>query len=48
MTEDWLRATASHATRAGVDPSVPNVARVWNYLAGGGEDLRPTEGRPGN
>lgn len=39
MTEDWLRATASHATRAGVDPSVPNVARVWNYLVGGRENF---------
>jgi hypothetical protein len=33
--EDWAKAVSRSARAAGVDPSVPNVARVWNSLTGG-------------
>jgi len=39
VSEEWLK-TASRTIRAArVDPSVPNVARVWNYLIGGRDNF---------
>ena len=44
MTEEWLNAS-SHPTRpARIDPSVPNVARVWNYLVGGRDNFAADRG----
>ena len=37
--EDWERAAARQARQAGVDPSVPNVARVWDYMTGGHDNF---------
>ena len=39
MTDDWLRATARPVRLAKIDPTVPNVARVWNYLVGGRDNF---------
>jgi hypothetical protein len=39
MTEEWLRATSKPVPSAKVDASVPNVARVWNYLVGGRDNF---------
>jgi trans-aconitate methyltransferase len=39
VSEEWLK-TASRTIRAArVDPAVPNVARVWNYLVGGRDNF---------
>lgn len=39
MSDEWLNG-ASRPTRASlVDPTVPNVARVWNYLVGGRDNF---------
>jgi hypothetical protein len=35
VAEEWLKATTRPLKPARVDSSVPNVARVWNYLLGG-------------
>ena len=41
MADNWLKAAARHrpvrVTR--VDPTVPNAARVWNYLLGGRDNF---------
>jgi len=37
--EDWLRATSRPVRHARVDPSVPNVARVWDYMTGGHDNF---------
>ena len=39
MSEDWLKAASRPLRAAQVDPSVPNVARVWNYLVGGRDNF---------
>jgi hypothetical protein len=39
VTDDWLRATARPVRLAKIDPTVPNVARVWNYLVGGRDNF---------
>ena len=39
MAEDWLKAVARPLRAAQVDPTVPNVARVWNYLVGGRDNF---------
>lgn len=39
MSEEWLRAVSRPLPPARVDPSVPNVARVWNYLVGGRDNF---------
>jgi hypothetical protein len=39
VSEDWLRS-ASRSMRADeIDSSVPNVARVWNYMVGGRDNF---------
>src|ERR1700722_15765859 len=39
MSEEWLRATSRPVRPARIDTSVPNVARVWNYLVGGRDNF---------
>jgi hypothetical protein len=39
VSEDWLKATSRPVRPARVDSSVPNVARVWNYLIGGRDNF---------
>ena len=39
MTEEWLKAVSRPIRAAQVDPSLPNVARVWNYLVGGRDNF---------
>jgi hypothetical protein len=39
VTDEWLRATARPAKLARIDTTVPNVARVWNYLVGGRDNF---------
>src|ERR1700761_9369248 len=39
MSEDWLKATSRPLKPAQVDSSLPNVARVWNYLIGGRDNF---------
>ena len=39
LPEDWLRAASRPVRHARVDPSVPNAARVWDYLAGGHDNF---------
>ena len=39
VTEDWLKSTSRPIKPARVDSSVPNVARVWNYLIGGRDNF---------
>jgi hypothetical protein len=39
VTDDWLRATARPVRLAKIDPTVPNIARVWNYLVGGRDNF---------
>ncbi len=39
VTDDWLRATARPVKLAQIDTTVPNVARVWNYLVGGRDNF---------
>jgi hypothetical protein len=36
---DWRRAASRPARPGRVDPSVPNVARVWDYLTGGRDNF---------
>lgn len=36
---DWLSEAIRPVPRLAVDPSVPNVARVWNYLSGGRDNF---------
>jgi hypothetical protein len=39
VTDDWLRAAARPVRFAKIDPTVPNIARVWNYLVGGRDNF---------
>ncbi|HSZ40775.1 MAG TPA: SAM-dependent methyltransferase [Trebonia sp.] len=39
MADEWLRETTRPVKRARIDTSVPNVARVWNYLVGGRDNF---------
>jgi S-adenosyl methyltransferase len=39
MSEKWLRATSRPVRPVKIDTSVPNVARVWNYLVGGRDNF---------
>ena len=39
LPEDWLRAVSRPLRRARVDPSVPNVARVWDSITGGHDNF---------
>ncbi len=39
MSEEWLKAASRPIRAAQVDPSLPNVARVWNYLVGGRDNF---------
>ena len=39
LPEDWLRAASRQARHARVDPSVPNVARVWDSMTGGHDNF---------
>src|ERR1700733_3879166 len=39
MSEEWLRATSRPVRPVRIDTSVPNVARVWNYLVGGRDNF---------
>ena len=39
MSDEWLQAASRPRLAAQVDPSVPNVARVWNYLVGGRDNF---------
>jgi trans-aconitate methyltransferase len=39
VSEEWLKATSRTMKAARVDPSMPNVARVWNYLVGGRDNF---------
>lgn len=39
MAEEWLKAASRPVKPVRVDPSVPNVARVWNYLIGGRDNF---------
>jgi hypothetical protein len=39
VSEEWLKAASRPIKAARVDSSVPNVARVWNYLVGGRDNF---------
>jgi hypothetical protein len=39
VADEWLRETFRPIRAAQVDSSVPNVARVWNYLVGGRDNF---------
>jgi trans-aconitate methyltransferase len=39
VSDDWLKASSRSKRAAGVDSSLPNVARVWNYLVGGRDNF---------
>ena len=39
MAEEWLKATSRLLKPARVDSSLPNVARVWNFLIGGRDNF---------
>ena len=39
MSEDWLTAASRTVRAARIDPSLPNVARVWNFLIGGRDNF---------
>jgi hypothetical protein len=39
VTEEWLKAVSRPIKAAQIDPSLPNVARVWNYLVGGRDNF---------
>jgi S-adenosyl methyltransferase len=39
VSEDWFKAVSRPLPPAQVDSSVPNVARVWNYLVGGRDNF---------
>jgi trans-aconitate methyltransferase len=39
VSEEWLRATSRPVRPVKIDTSVPNVARVWNYLVGGRDNF---------
>jgi len=37
--DDWLRGTSRPVKLTRIDTTVPNVARVWNYLVGGRDNF---------
>jgi S-adenosyl methyltransferase len=37
--EDWVQAASRPVRLARIDPSVPNAARVWDYLEGGHDNF---------
>jgi hypothetical protein len=39
LPEDWLRAADRQARQPRIDPSVPNVARVWDSITGGHDNF---------
>ncbi len=39
MVEEWLKEATRPVRQAPIDPNVPNVARVWNYLVGGRDNF---------
>jgi hypothetical protein len=39
VADEWLRKTTRPVKVAQIDPTVPNVARVWNYLVGGRDNF---------
>lgn len=39
LPRDWLRAASRQARQALIDPSVPNVARVWDFITGGHDNF---------
>jgi hypothetical protein len=39
VAEEWLNATSRRIRPARVDSSLPNVARVWNFLIGGRDNF---------
>ncbi len=39
MAEEWLKKTTRPVKVAQIDTTVPNVARVWNYLVGGRDNF---------
>jgi hypothetical protein len=39
VTEEWLKATSRLVKPTQVDSSLPNVARVWNFLIGGRDNF---------
>jgi S-adenosyl methyltransferase len=39
VTDEWLKHTTRPVRLTRIDPSVPNVARVWNYLVGGRDNF---------
>jgi hypothetical protein len=39
VTEDWLRRSTRPVRITHIDATVPNVARVWNYLVGGRDNF---------
>lgn len=39
MADEWLNETTRPVKRAQIDTSVPNVARVWNFLVGGRDNF---------
>jgi trans-aconitate methyltransferase len=39
LPEDWLKAVSRPLRPARVDPSVPNAARVWDYMTGGHDNF---------
>ncbi len=39
MTDDWLKGTTRPVRLTHIDATVPNVARVWNFLVGGRDNF---------
>jgi S-adenosyl methyltransferase len=39
VSEDWLEVSSRSKRAARVDSTLPNVARVWNYLVGGRDNF---------
>ena len=39
MTEEWLKGTTRPIRLTHIDTTVPNVARVWNFLIGGRDNF---------
>jgi hypothetical protein len=39
VADEWLKETTRPVKKAQIDTSVPNVARVWNYLVGGRDNF---------
>lgn len=39
MADEWLKKTTRPVKVAQIDTTVPNVARVWNYLVGGRDNF---------